>query len=115
MYAYAYSRWGLKAPAYSTLPVQAMARIAVSEEADSIRDEQDVGLDPQETNSPEQTNEDAGEEYQDETGSSASSPEVVSRDKHRKYIATLQEIQDAFDGINTLRYSQPTHLAGTWL
>ena len=43
LYPYAYSRWSLKAPAYSTLPVQAMARIAATEEADGIRDEEDVG------------------------------------------------------------------------
>jgi cleavage and polyadenylation specificity factor subunit 2 len=43
LYHYAYSQWGLKAPAYSTLPVQAMARIAATEEADGIRDEEDVG------------------------------------------------------------------------
>jgi Metallo-beta-lactamase superfamily domain len=39
---YAYSRSGLKTPAYSTLPVQTMARIAATEEADDIRDEEDV-------------------------------------------------------------------------
>ncbi len=39
---YAYSRWGLKTPAYSTLPVQPMARIAAIEEADGTRDEKDV-------------------------------------------------------------------------
>jgi hypothetical protein len=39
---YAYSRSGLKTLAYSTLPVQTMARIATTEGADGIRDEEDV-------------------------------------------------------------------------
>jgi hypothetical protein len=43
LYPYAYSRWGLKAPAYSTLPVHAMTRIAATEEADGICDEADAG------------------------------------------------------------------------
>jgi Cft2 family RNA processing exonuclease len=42
LYPYAYSEWGLKPTAYSTLPVQAMAPIASIEEADDIRDEEDV-------------------------------------------------------------------------
>jgi hypothetical protein len=40
---YACSRRGLKAPAYSTLAVQAMARIAATEEAEDIRDGEDIG------------------------------------------------------------------------
>jgi hypothetical protein len=44
LYPYAYSRWDLKAPAYSTLPVQAIARIAATEEADGIRDDEDVAM-----------------------------------------------------------------------
>ena len=39
---YAHSRSGLKTLAYSTLPVETMARIAATEEADDIRDEEDV-------------------------------------------------------------------------
>ena len=44
LYAYAHARWGLRAPAYSSLPVQALGRIAVTEEIESIRAEQDVDL-----------------------------------------------------------------------
>ena len=36
LYAYAYSRWGLTAPAYTTLPVQAMARIAATEDVEGV-------------------------------------------------------------------------------
>ncbi|KAI0315379.1 beta-lactamase-like protein [Amylostereum chailletii] len=110
LYAFAYSRWGLKAPAYSTLPVQAMARIAVSEEVDAIRDEQDVGPDPQIDKALEPTDEDAVMEEGDKRSPTPS--EDFQKDKRKRYVATLQEVQDAFDSINTLRYSQPTHLAG---
>ncbi len=32
--------------------------------------------------------------------------------KLSRYIATLQEVHDAFDSVNVLRYSQPCHLQG---
>ncbi|KAJ6598875.1 beta-lactamase-like protein [Mycena vulgaris] len=43
LYAYAYSRWNLKAPTYTSLPVQAMGRIATTEDIEGIRDEEDIG------------------------------------------------------------------------
>jgi hypothetical protein len=36
-------RWGLKALTFSALPVQAMARVAGTEDVDGIRNEEDVG------------------------------------------------------------------------
>lgn len=107
LYPYAYARWGLKAPAYSTLPVQAMARIAATEESESIRDEQDVETGHQLNSQPEGEDkaEDSGEKM-DESGPSS----AVQR--KAKYVATPLEVQEAFDSINTLRYSQPTHLQG---
>jgi len=83
LYAYAHARWGLKAPAYTTIPVQAMARIATLEDVEGTRDEQDV-LD---------------EESPTESAS-------------QKYIATANQVHEAYDAVNTLRYSQPTHLQG---
>ncbi|EIM88077.1 uncharacterized protein STEHIDRAFT_94995 [Stereum hirsutum FP-91666 SS1] len=107
LYPYAYARWGLKAPAYSTLPVQAMARIAATEESESIRDEQDVdaGYQSDQPQDGEDKVEDSGERV-DESGPSS----AVQR--KAKYVATPSEVQEAFDSINTLRYSQPTHLQG---
>ncbi len=43
LYPYAYTHWGLRAPAYTTLPVQAMARIAATEDIEGVREEEDVG------------------------------------------------------------------------
>ena len=94
-YAYPHTHWGLRAPAYATLPVHAMARIATIEEAESIRSQEDVGA----LEKPVNAEENAGEALDN----------VVPR---RKYIATLEQIRDAFDAVNTLRFSQPTHLQG---
>ncbi|GLB33982.1 putative cleavage and polyadenylation factor 2 C-terminal [Lyophyllum shimeji] len=104
LYPYAYSRWGLKAPAYTTLPVQAMGRIAVSEDVEGIREEEDVG-DELETKLQQPS-----ESMDVVEGPSTLLPKKEA--KRGKYVATLAEVQDAFDSINTLRYSQPTHLQG---
>ena len=106
LYPFAYARWNLKAPAYSTLPVQAMGRIAVSEDVEGIRDEEDVGDGP------------GNNADQDETGQPEEHDTVAQADKlgvstRRKYVATLAEVHDAFEYLNTLRYSQPTHLQGS--
>ncbi|KAL0949343.1 hypothetical protein HGRIS_009413 [Hohenbuehelia grisea] len=101
LYAYAHARWGLNAPAYSALPVQAMARIAAGEDIEGIRDEEDV-KDEVET----QPNVTPPEFV--ETGS----PPPKKLKTKGKYIPTLHEVHDAFDSVNTLRYSQPTHLQG---
>lgn len=85
LYAYAYARWGLKAPAYTTIPVQAMARIVTLEDIEATRDEQDVPDDE----SPD--------------------PQVPPS---KKCIATVNQVHEAYDAVNTLRYSQPTHLQG---
>ncbi|KAG8218668.1 beta-lactamase-like protein [Butyriboletus roseoflavus] len=89
LYAYAYARWGLKAPAYTTIPVQAMARIVTLEDIEGTRDEQDI---PKEESDPQPS---------------------TSRDSaSHKYIATVHQVHEAYDAVNTLRYSQPTHLQG---
>lgn len=98
LYAYAYSRWGLNAPAYTTIPVQAMARITTTADIEAIREEQDLGERP-----PNLSSEEVIE------GDSAVN---CLKEKKGKYVATTQEVHTAFEAINTLRYSQPTHLQG---
>ena len=96
---YAYSQWNLRAPSYCTLPVQAMARMAVVDHVEALRSEEDVnaGSMPKDSHAdiPEH---DSGEE--------------VKRSKSDKCIATVKQVHDAFDSFTTLRYSQPTHLQG---
>ncbi|KDR83941.1 hypothetical protein GALMADRAFT_236445 [Galerina marginata CBS 339.88] len=100
LYPWAYSRWGLKAPAYTTLPVQAMGRIAVTEDVEGLRDEEEVIDQPTEASG------------NDEGDSDAPRDSPPPKSSTGKCIATVIEVQDAFDSLNTLRYSQPTHLQG---
>jgi cleavage and polyadenylation specificity factor subunit 2 len=127
LYAYAYSRWGLKAPAYTSLPVQAMARIAVTEDVEGLRDEQEVDASVAE-HSPEQDSMEVAEEEQSEKVDDTENPVLTDEaldsnsmdvdqapslpDKKGRYIATAQEVHDAFDSVNVLRYQQPCHLGG---
>ncbi|EGO02177.1 hypothetical protein SERLA73DRAFT_86401 [Serpula lacrymans var. lacrymans S7.3] len=104
LYAYAYSRWGLKAPAYSTLPVQATGRIATNEDVEGIREEQDVDTDSE--------NQHHNSALEGTESGSQKSPESQPKKTSGKYIATVLEVHDAYDAMNTLRYSQPTHLQG---
>ncbi|KAI6047478.1 beta-lactamase-like protein [Pisolithus marmoratus] len=103
LYAYAYARWGLKAPTYSTIPVQAMARIVTIEDIEGLRDEQDI---------------DDADQHHAEPGEQSNLAETQSTsDKDPsppagKFVATVQEVHEAYDSVNTLRYSQPTHLQG---
>ncbi|KAI0796908.1 beta-lactamase-like protein [Abortiporus biennis] len=104
LYPYAYAHWGLKAPTYTTLPVQAMARIAATEDVEGLREEQDVGDD-------EPTN-DNTEVVDGESKPSEVSATRPAKKKTGKYVATVQQVHDAFDSVNVLRYSQPCHLQG---
>lgn len=84
-----------------------MGRIAVSEDVEGIREEEDVGDEEE----PRLGQGSSGMDMVE--GSRSPSPK---KDGPRgKYVATLTEVQDAFDSINTLRYSQPTHLQGLCL
>lgn len=82
-----------------------MGRIAATEDVEGIRDEHDV-KDP----APEaKENEEAAGEHASQSKSPSPPPPASL---NAKYIATVIEVQDAFDSLNTLRYSQPTHLQG---
>ncbi|KAK7695750.1 hypothetical protein QCA50_000387 [Cerrena zonata] len=110
LYPYAYARWGLKAPAYTTLPVQAMGRIAATEDVEGVRDEEEVDDEkPSEEPETEEAQPDGGDEMKTDP---TPVEERTLNKKVRKHIATLQEVHDAFDSLNVLRYSQPCHLQG---
>lgn len=95
LYAYAHAHWGLKAPTYSTIPVQAIARIATLEEIEAIRAQEDV-----EVGSEENQGTSATEEGESKDGCS------------KKFIASVEDVREAFEAVQTLRYSQPAHLQG---
>jgi cleavage and polyadenylation specificity factor subunit 2 len=75
-----------------------MGRIAATEDVQGIRDEEEVG--------DESENKSEGDESGD-MGEGNGSKETMG-----KYVSTLNEVHDAFNSVNTLRYSQPTHLQG---
>lgn len=86
-----------------------MARIAVTEDVEGLRDEQEMddsdmggGLNHLSTPEP-----DAGDHPVD--GQETTQP---TRELKPKFVATIHEVNEAFDSVNTLRYSQPTHLQG---
>ena len=82
-----------------------MGRIAVTEDVEGVREEEDVGEEKE--HKPGQDDNELHE------GSRSPSPK---RDSPKgKYVASLIEVQDAFDSVNTLRYSQPTHLQGPYI
>jgi cleavage and polyadenylation specificity factor subunit 2 len=113
-YPYAYARWGLKAPTYSTLPVQAMARIAVTEDVDGLREEEDIGDEGEIFQVQETSNSDSAMLVDESTADGLQEPKTPSQavKKTSKYVAMVPEVQEAFDSVHTLRYSQPTHLQG---
>ncbi|KAI3612220.1 cleavage and polyadenylation specificity factor subunit [Moniliophthora roreri] len=78
-----------------------MARIATMEEIEMIRDEQDVGDEGEKGRN--------GDEHEQRTPEAQESSPSSSTNR---FIATSREVQDAFDSVNTLRYSQPAHLQG---
>lgn len=77
-----------------------MGRIAVTEDVEGLRDEEEIIDEPRESQSADEEN----VEPRDEA--------LPAKDGNGKFIATVIEVQDAFDSCNTLRYSQPTHLQG---
>lgn len=101
LYPYAFSHWNLRAPAYCTYPVQAMGRVAVLDEIETMRAEQSFA-ETDAANDPDRS----GEQAADDNDMAVSTRERV------KYVATKKEVHDAFDSLVTTRYSQPTHLQG---
>ena len=78
-----------------------MARIATTEDVEGLREEEDVG---DERGQPSDADGSIDETEPKES--------QVTGNATKKYIATIQEVHEAFDSVNTLRYSQPTHLQG---
>jgi cleavage and polyadenylation specificity factor subunit 2 len=88
-----------------------MARIAATEEAEGIRDEEDVGsADESLVGANGEPSEDAMDVSQE--GQSEPSSHPLPHSSKGKYVATPQEVHDSFNAVNTLRYSQPAHLSG---
>lgn len=81
-----------------------MARIATLEEVTALRMEEDV--DP-----PKQIEEPSSIKVEGDAMEEDLHDPVPSS-KNGVRIPTMEEVNDAFESIITLRYSQPTHLTG---
>jgi cleavage and polyadenylation specificity factor subunit 2 len=80
-----------------------MGRIAATEDIEGIREEEDFG---------DEDEKPAEDDALMDSGNDSPNP-PSKRDKLKgKYVATLGEVQDAFDSMTILRYSQPTRLQG---
>lgn len=102
LYAYAHARLGLKCPAYATLPSSAMGRLVTLEASLAIAADCDVAkLDKRPAQSTSSKRR-AAVKVEDQ---------VASSDRNR-CIPSREETDEAFDGIRTLRYLQPTVLEG---
>ncbi|KZT62102.1 hypothetical protein CALCODRAFT_522464 [Calocera cornea HHB12733] len=95
LYAYARARLGLSAPAFATLPTQALGRIAVLDDVEGWRAEVDI-------------DNEVPEEYSGDGDVKMENGTTILR----RGIATTEEVKEAFDSITTLKYSQATHLTG---
>ena len=78
-----------------------MGRIAVTEDVEGLRDEEDFG--------DEITDSGVNQESASQSSTTQDEPPKYSKGR---CIPTVIEVQDAFNSMNTLRYSQPTHLQG---
>lgn len=96
LYPFAHARWKLTAPAYASIPVQAMGRMAVVEELEDISAEEFVA--------PRKVVVDGEDD--------AMAVDEAQPEPDGKAVATRQEVNGAFDAISTLRYSEPIHLSG---
>ncbi|KAG9118397.1 hypothetical protein FRC07_007107, partial [Ceratobasidium sp. 392] len=92
LFPYAHARHGLRAPAYASLPVQAMGRTAVLDNIESVRAEEAVEESP--------TLDAALATGLDVALPTFGAPPDPS--KQRK-IATIKEVNDAFDSIHSKR------------
>lgn len=88
LYPYARTHWGLKCPVYGTQPTVEVGRLACLEQAEGWRSEVQVVAD--ESNATESQD-------QPTTG---------------PFVCTPEQINEAFDHVKAVRYSQPIHLSG---
>jgi len=76
-------------------------------------DDTDMGGDADDQSAPETEGNQAmntGDEPMEGEGET----KPPAKEQKRKFVATIHEVNEAFDSVSTLRYSQPTHLQGAF-
>jgi len=72
-------------------------------------DDNDMGGDADNSSTPETETNPTGDEPMEREEF-----KPLEKERKRKFVATIHEVNEAFDSVNTLRYSQPTHLQGAF-
>jgi cleavage and polyadenylation specificity factor subunit 2 len=112
LYPYARTHWGLKCPVYGTQPTVEVGRLGCLEEAVGWRNEVDVdGLHGLKEKDKDVNGDEQNEEKDKEQG------DGLGREQEEEvlkgpFVCTAEEINEAFDHIKAVRYSQPIHLSG---
>lgn len=111
---FARAQLGLACPVYATVPIASMGRVACLEEAETWRAELDGAAWEVEDAAAELASRDDGAEM---TG--LAEPDLAERAEARavktrreKWVATADEVSDAFDAISRVKYESPTRLMG---
>ncbi|PWN48381.1 hypothetical protein IE53DRAFT_389433 [Violaceomyces palustris] len=99
LYAYAHAKLGLRCLVYATLPVQSMGKLTVQEAIESWQNEIDVEKEAKES------------QRNDPSPSSALGKKGKGK-RSKRCLVSLEELEEAFDEVKTVRYLQPTHLEG---
>lgn len=115
LYPYARAHWGLKCPVYATQPTLEMGRVVCLEEAQDwraevkVEDVTSVEQVPTETHDMEGIDEEdipEGAEERKDKGKGAFLP------LKGPFVCTVDEINEAFNWVKSVRYSQPIVLSG---
>ncbi|CED83949.1 mRNA cleavage and polyadenylation factor II complex, subunit CFT2 (CPSF subunit) [Phaffia rhodozyma] len=110
---------GLTCPVYATVPIASMGRVTCTSEVEGWRAEMDgskwdVRDKPAEESAKEDETEMTGVEYTNgQTGNVDGKIDGTKLTKRVKWVATTEEVLDAFESITRVKYESPTRLMGT--
>lgn len=118
-YPFARSHLGLTCPVYATVPVVSMGRVSCIEEVDSWRGEMDGALWEDAAQQDDATaSADAIKDMivdSDETelgGTKQGDRTAQLKSKRSKWVATSEEVLQAFEAVTRVKYESPTRLMG---
>jgi cleavage and polyadenylation specificity factor subunit 2 len=111
---FARAQLGLTCPVYATVPIASMGRVACLEEAETWRAELDGSAWEVEDVAAELASKDDGAEMtglvEPDLADRAEAQAVKTR--RVKWVATADEVGEAFDAISRVKYESPTRLMG---
>lgn len=119
LYPFARAHWGLKCPVYATQPTLEIGRVVCLEEAQDWRAEVRVGgggdgrvHDAREGEMRAMEGADHGDEVPGGDEGEGKEKEVHQGPLRGPFVCTVDEINEAFNWVKSVRYSQPIVLSG---